>query len=201
MVCERINSFVRWTNGNHSLSLPSHGCVPDESSIRFLTDKIFNCLGWWVGARIIIRQTNRCVPIRTGRLNIHQWCSWDMTSVSYFWWVWHIFEDPYDTLQFTIGLIRIVRRFFTCHDLLNVFWTTAIVFFNESPCIKRLKAFFLLVLKLCKIQREPRPRVSLPNQRYMLVFTKYRCNLINGLFLKKFTSNVVVNHHTKIFTR
>ena len=50
-----------------------------------------------------------------------------------FRWIWIVFEDSHGGLLFCFGLIRIDPWLVTCDDLINVFWSTAIVFFLRRP--------------------------------------------------------------------
>ena len=71
---------------------------------------------------------------------------WDMSSfsentgdylleseswASNFCWIWLILQHPYSRLMFTCGLIRWNPRFITCHDVIDVFRSTAIVFLDH----------------------------------------------------------------------
>ena len=49
-------------------------------------------------------------------------------STNNFRWIWLVFEDPRGGLLFYVELIRIDPWFVTCNDLINVFWSNAIVF-------------------------------------------------------------------------
>ena len=49
-----------------------------------------------------------------------------------FRWIWLVFEDPHGGFLFWFGLIRIDPWFVRCDDLINVFWSTTIVFFQIS---------------------------------------------------------------------
>ena len=48
---------------------------------------------------------------------------------------WLIVKHPYSRLLFTCGLIRVNPRFITCHDVIDVFRSTAIV---HKPFVERL---------------------------------------------------------------
>lgn len=43
-----------------------------------------------------------------------------------FYWIYLILEYPYCRLLYNFGLIRICARFITCHDVIDIFWRTAI---------------------------------------------------------------------------
>ena len=45
-----------------------------------------------------------------------------------FCWIWLILKHPYSRLLFTFGLICVNPQFITCHDVIDVFRSTAIVF-------------------------------------------------------------------------
>ena len=44
---------------------------------------------------------------------------------------WLILKHPYSQLRFTFGLIRVNPQFITCHDVIDVFRSTAIVFLEH----------------------------------------------------------------------
>ena len=46
-------------------------------------------------------------------------------------WIWLILKHPYGRLLFTIGLKCVNPRFITCHDVIDVFRSTAIVFLDH----------------------------------------------------------------------
>ena len=55
-------------------------------------------------------------------------------SASYannFCWIWFILKHPYSRMLFTFGLMRINPRFITCHDVIDVFRSFAIVFLEH----------------------------------------------------------------------
>ena len=68
-------------------------------------------------------------------------------------WIWLVFEDPHDGQLFSVGLIRTNSWFFNCDNLINVFWGSAIVFFQHFNTPIDTKLFWAFV-KLCGIQRE-----------------------------------------------
>ena len=92
------------------------------------------------------RETNCCVPLQIYYTILH--CSSGMVatcpifpkilatiffrSANNFCWIRLILKHPYSRLLFTFGLIRVNPRFITCHDVIDVFRSTAIVFFNIS---------------------------------------------------------------------
>ena len=48
-----------------------------------------------------------------------------------FCWIGLIWKHPYSRLLFTFGLIRVHPRFTTCHDVIEVFRSTVIVFLEH----------------------------------------------------------------------
>ena len=114
------------------------------------------------------RQINCFVPLRIDRPTMLKWNSCHFTSFaeetggrllrnvssrSNFRWIWLVLEYPYGGLLFCFGLIRIDTWFVVCDDPVNVFWSTAIVFFQYfyAPIDTSL---FWAIVKLCEIQRE-----------------------------------------------
>ena len=65
-------------------------------------------------------------------------------STNKFRWIWLVFQGPHGGLLFCFELMRIDPWFVSCDDLINVFWSTAIVFCNISihqstrGCFERL---------------------------------------------------------------
>ena len=84
---------------------------------------------------------------------------------SNFCWIWLILKQPYSRLLFTFGLIRENPLFTICHDVIDVFRGTAIVFLKHflRPIDRRL---FLTIDKLCGNQREQ-----------ICLTVKYSCNI------------------------
>ena len=91
-------------------------------------------------------QTNGCVPLRIDCSALFLWYDCDMSSfsektgdhllgsdscASNFCWIWLILRDPYSRVLFTFGLIRVNPLFITCHDVIDVFQSTAIVFLEH----------------------------------------------------------------------
>ena len=105
------------------------------------------------------RQTNCGVPLRIDRPTMLKWNSrhmtsfeeerghqlWSASSTNNFRWVWLVFEDPYDGLLFCFGVICIDPRFVTCDNFINVFWSTAIVFFPTFLYTNRHEPFYELL--------------------------------------------------------
>ena len=60
-------------------------------------------------------------------------------------------EDPHSRLVFTFRLIRLDPRFVTCHDVIHIFWSTAIVFFEHFLRPIDTSLFFWAIVKLCEI--------------------------------------------------
>ena len=65
--------------------------------------------------------------------------------------IWLILKHPYSRLLFTFGIIRVNLKFVTCYNVIDVFRSSAIVFwsisFNQST-----RAFFWAIDELCGIQ-------------------------------------------------
>ena len=53
------------------------------------------------------------------------------SCASNFCWIWPILKDPHSRLLFTFGLIRLNPQFIICHDVIDVFRSTAIVFLEH----------------------------------------------------------------------
>ena len=67
------------------------------------------------------------------------------SSTNNFRWIWLGCEDPHGGLLLCFGLIRADPWFVICHDLINIFWGTAIIFFQylgytnqHEPFLERL---------------------------------------------------------------
>ena len=73
------------------------------------------------------------------------------SSMSNFRWIWVVFENPIGGLLYCFGFIRKDLWFVTCDDPINVFWGTAIVFFQHffTPIDTNL------FLSDCQIVRDP----------------------------------------------
>ena len=95
----------------------------------------------------VLRQTNCGVPLRIDRPTMLKRNSYHMTSLAeetghYFLrsdfttnnlrWIWLGFRNPHGGLLPYFALIRTYPWFVTCDDHVNVFWGTAIVFFQHS---------------------------------------------------------------------
>ena len=88
------------------------------------------------------------------------------SCASNFSWIWLILKHPYSRLLFTFGLIRVNLRFITCHDIIDVFRSTAIVFLEHFFRPIDTSLFFRAIDKLFGIQRE---------QIFLTV--KFSCNI------------------------
>ena len=53
------------------------------------------------------------------------------SCASNFCGIWLILKQAYTRLLFTFGLIRVNSQFITCHDVIDVFRSTAIVFLEH----------------------------------------------------------------------
>ena len=53
------------------------------------------------------------------------------SCLSNFCWIWFILKQPYNRLLFTFGLICVNPRFIICHDVIDVFRSTAIIFLEH----------------------------------------------------------------------
>ena len=65
--------------------------------------------------------------VRLRHLQLFRNASW----TSNFCWIWLILKHPYRKLLFAVGLIRVNLQLITCHDVIDVFRSTAIVFFQH----------------------------------------------------------------------
>ena len=96
------------------------------------------------------------IPLRIDRATMLKWNSRHMTSfaegfldhllrsdysTNHFHWIWLGFEGPYGGLLVCCRLIRIDPLVVTYDDLINVFWSTAIVFFPTFLCTNRHEPF------------------------------------------------------------
>ena len=122
------------------------------------------------------RPTNCGVSLRIDRPTIIKWNSHHMTSfadetgdhllrgassTNNFRCIWVVFKDPHGRLLFCFGLIRTDPWFVTCDDLINVFWSSAIVIFQRflTPMdtnrpIDQSTTLFWAICKLSGLQRE-----------------------------------------------
>ena len=76
------------------------------------------------------------------------------SCASNFCWIWLILKHSHSRLLFTFGLILVNPRFITCHDIIDVFRSTAIVFLEHFFQPIDTSLFFWAIFKLCGIQRE-----------------------------------------------
>ena len=91
-------------------------------------------------------QTDGCVPFRIDCSASFLWYDCDMYSfsektgdyllgsascASNVCWIWLILKHPYSRLLFTLRLIRVNPRFIACHDVIDMFRSTAIVFLEH----------------------------------------------------------------------
>ena len=91
-------------------------------------------------------QTTGCVPLRIDCSALFQWYDGNMSSffektgahllgsascASNFCWIWLILKHPYSRLLFSFGLIQVNSWFITCHGVIDVFRSTAIVFLEH----------------------------------------------------------------------
>ena len=152
------NIFLMRGNKKKSLGAKS-GLLVDPSIRRFgrskgrwfelmCTSLHCHCEQWFVFSSSFFKflQRNCGVQLRIDRVTLLKWNSRYLTSLveetgdhlfrSVFStnnsrWIWLVFEGPHGGLLFCFELIRIDPWFVTCDDLINVFWSTAIVFFQQ----------------------------------------------------------------------
>ena len=91
-------------------------------------------------------QTNGCVPLRIDSFALLSWYDCNKSSFldktgdhllgsalcsNNFYWIWLILKFLYSRLLFTFRLIRVHSRFNTCHDVIDMLRSTAIVFLEH----------------------------------------------------------------------
>ena len=104
-------------------------------------------------------QTNGCVPyseltvLCCSKKKTDDHLLGSVACASNFCWIWLILKHPYSQRLFTFGLIRVNPRFIICHGIIDVFWSTAIVFVKHffQPIDK---SFFWAIDKLWRVQCE-----------------------------------------------
>ena len=116
---------------------------------------VWELTSWWTTVRLFLfvfqicpktKWTNCGVPLRIDRATMLKWNSRPMTSfaeetghhllrsdffTNNFRWIWLGFKDRHGELLFYFELILTDPWFLSCDDLLNVFWGTAIIFFQH----------------------------------------------------------------------
>ena len=108
----------------------------------------WHCEQWFVFSCSVFEflQRNCGVPVRIDRATLLKWNSRYMTSFAEktcyhllrsafcknnFRWIWLVFEGPHGALLLSFGLLCIDPCFVSCDDLINVFWSSVIVFFQH----------------------------------------------------------------------
>ena len=109
------------------------------------------------------RQTNGSKPRRIDCSKLFQWYDCNMFSfsekqairllgrascASNFHQIWLILKHPYIQLMFTFKLIRVNPRFITCHHVIEVFRSTAIMFLEHFFRPIDTSPFFLSNLQI-----------------------------------------------------
>ena len=206
--------LLSWYAGiKRSHRLPSQGCTADHPSIRSFGrskrrwfEPMYespHCHGkqWFIFSCSFFEflQRNCGVLLRMDRPTTLKCNSRYMTSfaeetgdhlprsafcTNNFRCIWLVFEDPHGGLLLCFGLIRIDPWFVSCDDLLNVFWSTAIVF---------LQHLYAPIDKARNLSSNPR-REKFPNHPSYSIHSwyglchsqiptyKYRLNIENKVF-------------------
>lgn len=126
-----------------------------------------NWFSWFFGGQIgnqLIVYHTEFTALRCSSITIATCPFFPKKQANSFGWIWLLLKYPSSSLLFTFGLMRVNPRFITCHDVIDVFRSTAIVFYGhflrhyfifwaiDECCGIQWKQIFQTIKSLCIIE-------------------------------------------------